>query len=92
MIRLFSYGPFRPFSYLSSVEYFQYTPSFKVETASKILIIKLGNRFKTASEEKVFYIRYTSMFGTKVFILALKDLLEAFVDRLFKNRLSICMV
>ena len=35
MIRLFSYGPFRPFSYLSSVEYFQYTPSSKVETASK---------------------------------------------------------
>ena len=35
MIRLFSYGPFRPFSSLSSVEYLQYTPSSKVETASK---------------------------------------------------------
>ncbi len=53
MTRLFSYGPFRPFSSLSSAQYLQYTPSSKVETALKNPHKKLGNHFKTASQQRM---------------------------------------
>ena len=48
MIRLFSYGSFRPFSSLSSAQYLQYTPSSNVEAASKNPLIKIREPFQNS--------------------------------------------